>query len=98
MASFEEIDKARKLLELPDAASIREIEEAYRKMAFRYHPDVQDGDQRYNEIMKELNYAYKLLRDYCAQYRYSFGEEDVKRTYPEESFRRQYVDGWFQGP
>ena len=52
MASFEEIDEARKLLELPEAASMSEIKEAYRQKALLYHPDVQGGDQLYDEMMK----------------------------------------------
>ena len=39
MANFEEIDKARRLLGLGDRATLKEIKQAYRKMAFRYHPD-----------------------------------------------------------
>ena len=39
MANFEEIDKARKLLGLGEAATLKQIKQAYRQMAFRYHPD-----------------------------------------------------------
>ena len=39
MASFEEIDGARRLLGLEEAATLKEIKQAYRRMAFRYHPD-----------------------------------------------------------
>ena len=98
MASFEEIDKARKLLELPEAASMSEIKEAYRQKALLYHPDVQGGGQPYDEMMKEINRAYRLLKDYCEHYRYTFSEEDVNRAYPVESYRKRYVNGWFQGP
>ena len=52
----------------------------------------------YDEMMKEINRAYRLLKDYCEHYRYTFSEEDVNRAYPGESYRRRYVNGWFQGP
>jgi DnaJ-class molecular chaperone len=39
VATSEEIDKARKLLGLRDRATLEEIKQVYRKMAFRYHPD-----------------------------------------------------------
>ena len=39
MASFEEIDGARRLLGLEEAATLKEIKQAYRRMAFRYHLD-----------------------------------------------------------
>lgn len=98
MASFEEIDKARRLFGLQEFASLEEIKQAYRKKAFLYHPDknsskgVQD-----DEMMKSLNQAHKLLTEYCSRYKYSFKEEDVHRTYPDDAYVRRYVYGWFDG-
>ena len=43
MASFEEIDKARKLLGLGEVANLSEIKTAYRRLAHRYHPDLGGG-------------------------------------------------------
>jgi hypothetical protein len=48
--------------------------------------------------MKKLNRAYKLLLDYCTDYKYSFREEAVARTYPYEEYLRRFRDGWFDGP
>ncbi len=39
MAKFEEIDEARRLFGLGEAATLKEIKQVYRKMAFRHHPD-----------------------------------------------------------
>ena len=39
MALFFEINEARKVLELEEAASEREIEAAYQRMALKCHPD-----------------------------------------------------------
>jgi len=98
MATFEEIDEARRLLGLSEAASMKEIKQAYRRMAFRYHPDRSKTDAQDTDRMKRLNWAYKLLTDYCACYRYSFRREDVARAYPEEEYLRKYTYGWFDGP
>ena len=98
MANFEEIDRARKLLNLGDAATLKELKKAYRRMAFQHHPDRGKKVQKEGEeVMKKLNWAYKLLMEYCANYSYSFKEEDVARTYPYDEYRRRYYHGWFDG-
>jgi len=63
MANFDEIDEARRLLGLGDAVTSKEIKSAYRKMAFRHHPDKHTGanSSEDEEVMKRLNWAYKLL-------------------------------------
>lgn len=97
MAKFEEIDKARKLLGLRDRATLEEIKQAYRKMAFRYHPDGKAQAYEDGDMMKQLNWAYELLLDYVDKYSYSFTEEDVIKCYPDEELLRRFRDGWFDG-
>jgi len=99
MTSFEEIDEVRRLLGIGEAATLKEIKSAYRRMAFRHHPDTSsDGtDAQSEETMKKLNWAYKLLIEYCSHYKYSFTEEDVARTYPHDEYLRKYYHGWFEG-
>ena len=98
MANFEEINEARGLLGLGEASTLKEIKQAYRRMAFRHHPDRGEGDPEREERMKKLNWAYKLLMEYCAHYKYTFREEDIARAYPEEEYLRRYAYGWFDGP
>ena len=86
MADFKEIDEARRLLELGDAATLREIRSAYKRLAQRHHPDKHGGGADDAEVMKRLNSAYKLLTAYCDEYRYSFREEDNAKTYPHEEY------------
>ena len=99
MANFDEIDEARRLLGLAEAATLKEIRQAYRKKAFRHHPDRGSGgdNAQSEEMMKKLNWAYKLLTEYCTRYKYSFREEDVARTYPSDEYLRKYYYGWFEG-
>jgi len=98
MANFEEIDKARRLLGLAEFASLKEIKQAYRKKAFLYHPDKsRSQDAEAEGVMKRLNQAYKLLREYVAQYKYCFTEQDVRRAYPDDDYLKRYVYGWFEG-
>ena len=97
VANFDEIDRARRLLELGEAATLRDIKQAYRQKAFQHHPDTAKAEQQGEETMKELNWAYRLLMEYCDSYSYSFKEEDVARTYPHHEYLRKYYYGWFEG-
>jgi DnaJ-class molecular chaperone len=40
-----------------------EIKKAYRKLAKKFHPDVNVGDNLFEEIFKELYNAYEILSD-----------------------------------
>ena len=96
MANFAEIDEARKVLGLSESATLKEIKRAYRTLAHRHHPDKRSGDESSeDEIIKKFNWAYKLLMDYCSEYKYSFREEDVARTYPYEEYMRNWRKNWF---
>jgi len=68
-------------------------------MASRHHPDKHSGDAHAEseEMMKRLNWAYKLLMEFCRDYKYTFGEEDVARTYSHDEYLRKYYHGWFDG-
>ena len=94
--NFNEIDEARRLLGLGEAVTLKEIKTAYRKLAHHHHPDKNDSaNEKSNEMMKRLNRAYKVLMDYCNEYRYSFRQEDVARVYPEEEDFKTWRDKWF---
>ena len=96
MANLNDIEEARKLLGLGEAATLKEIKRAYRTLAHSYHPDKNGNIAGESiEIMKRLNWAYKLLIDYCESYKYSFTEEDVARTYPDEEYLRTFKDRWY---
>jgi DnaJ-class molecular chaperone len=97
MAKFEEIDEARRLLGLGESATLKELEQAYRRKAFRYHPDRNSGgnSSEQEEMMKKLNRAYELLTDYCTSYKYPFSKEEVARTYPYDEYLKNYYNNWF---
>src|SRR5687767_3143509 len=44
-------------------ASEKEIKQAYRKLARKYHPDVNPGDKKAEAQFKEINEAYEVLGD-----------------------------------
>lgn len=42
-------------------AGLKEIKIAFKRLAFQYHPDKNDGDKGAEEKFKEINEAYKVL-------------------------------------
>jgi len=95
MANYLEIDEARRILGLAEAATLSETKRAYRRLARLHHPDHCSEDSQNQEAMKQLNWAHKVLEDYFRDYKYSFRQEDVARTYPYEEYLRGWHDNWF---
>lgn len=52
-----------KLLGVGRNASRKEITKAYRKLARKYHPDLNPGDKEAEERFKEINEAHEVLSD-----------------------------------
>ena len=52
-----------KVLGVSKSASAEDIKKAFRKLARRYHPDVNPGDKKSEEKFKEINEAYEVLSD-----------------------------------
>ena len=97
---FKDIDKARRILGLDEEATLYEIKCAYRKLATEYHPDrCADGKKKEcEEMFKKITHANEILMSYCAGYRYSFKEKDVKVNAMNEEFYehlKRFYDGWW---
>ena len=52
-----------KLLGLEKTANQGQIKHAYRKLAMKYHPDKNPGDEEAADKFKELSTAYAVLSD-----------------------------------
>src|SRR3989440_5046999 len=52
-----------KVLGVSKNASADEIKRTFRKLARKYHPDVNPGDKKAEEKFKEINEAYEVLSD-----------------------------------
>ncbi|MDD6483366.1 MAG: molecular chaperone DnaJ [Clostridiales bacterium] len=58
------------VLGVSKGASDAEIKKAYRKVAKKYHPDLNPGDKEAEEKFKEVNEAYSVLSDADKKARY----------------------------
>ncbi|MBQ9359306.1 MAG: DnaJ domain-containing protein [Abditibacteriota bacterium] len=58
------------VLGVDKSASLKDIKSAYRKLARKYHPDVNPNDKQAEEKFKEISEAYEVLSD-----------EDKRRKY-----------------
>jgi molecular chaperone DnaJ len=76
------------LLGVPRKAPQKEIRQAYRRLARKYHPDLNPGDKSAEEKFKQIQEAYDVLSDTKKRQMYDqFGFEAERRgpTAPEDS-------------
>ncbi|MGD8326085.1 MAG: J domain-containing protein [Sphingomonadales bacterium] len=56
-------EEALDVLGLPGTATPDEIKRAYRKLAKRYHPDINPGDPEATKMFHDVRAAYDLLKE-----------------------------------
>lgn len=71
------------LLEVAHGATLDEIKASYRKLAFKYHPDLNPGDARAAQRFTRLNEAYVLLKKNLES------DPSGKRSYNAETIRQE---------
>src|SRR5437588_4310726 len=59
-----------KALGVARGAGADDIKKAFRKLARKYHPDVNPGDKKAEEKFKEINEAYEVLSDPDKRHKY----------------------------
>jgi molecular chaperone DnaJ len=70
------------VLSVSKNASDSEIKKAFRKMARKYHPDVNPGDKTAEQRFKEINEAYEVLSDPKKRQQYDqFGHAAFDQSY-----------------
>ncbi len=70
-------DDPYKTLGVKKEASAEQIRSAYRKLAKKYHPDLNPGNKEAEEKFKTISGAYDLLSDADKRARYDRGEIDA---------------------
>lgn len=77
-----------KILGIKKSASEDEVRAAYRKLARKYHPDVNPGDAAAESQFKEVAAAYEVLSDKDKRKAYDeFGEDSLKGGFDPDKAR-----------
>ena len=76
---LEEFEKAVDTLGILTKMNQKGLKKQYLKLSKKYHPDVEGGCP---EKFKEINEAYKLLKLYMDNYRFSFEKEEFLDQFP----------------
>ena len=65
------------LLGIDRRASLTDIKRAYRRLARKYHPDINPGDRAAEAFFRRIVIAYETLSDPDRRRRYDIGDENV---------------------
>jgi DnaJ-class molecular chaperone len=80
-------------LEVKKDASQEAIQKAYRRLAKKFHPDLNPGNKQAEERFKEISLAYDLLGDPDKRARFDRGEIDASGAErPRQRFYRDFAD------
>ena len=76
------------------SATDKEIKDAFKKLARKFHPDLHPGDKNAEARFKEISAANDLLKDKEKRRRFDAGEIDASGAErPQERFYRDFADG-----
>jgi curved DNA-binding protein len=78
------------ILGVPRTAPPEEIRKAYRRLAKKYHPDMNPGDRKAEEKFKEITAAHEVLSDAKRRKLYDEFGPDALRTGFDEKAAEQY--------
>ena len=71
-------------------ATADEIKKAYRTLAFKYHPDRNQGNAEAEEKFKQISAAYDVLGDESKRRNYDLGGYSAENAYSNSSTQQQY--------
>ena len=82
------------ILGVPKNATADEIKKAYRTLAFKYHPDRNQGNAAAEEKFKQISAAYDVLGDEAKRRQYDMGYStdsySTAGSQSQQQYQRQY--------
>lgn len=88
-----------KILEVSENADILKIKKQYRKLAMKYHPDRNVGDERAAKKFREITEAYEVLsnEEKRKEYDYKIENENnhTKKKNDKENSKNKYSENNF---
>lgn len=83
------------ILGVPKTATADEIKKAYRTLAFKYHPDRNQGNAAAEEKFKQISAAYDVLGDEAKRRQYDMGSYSESAysnagSQSQQQYQRQY--------
>ena len=88
-----------KILEVSENADILKIKKQYRKLAMKYHPDRNAGDERAAKKFREITEAYEVLSNGEKRKEYDYKRENennhTKKKNDKENFKNKYSENNF---
>lgn len=85
------------ILGVPKTATEKEIKSAYRKLARKYHPDLNPNDKDAEQKFKEINEANEVLSDPESRKKYDKYGENWKHGEEQEKAQQQWQQQQQQG-
>jgi DnaJ-class molecular chaperone len=86
--TLEELEWAKKILDISIPMSLSQIERNYKKLAKNVHPDVSGAETASKTA--DLNRAIAIVREYCMDYQFDFSEEQFYFQFPEERIQKMF--------
>lgn len=77
-------------LEVDHTATEEEIKTAYKKMAKKFHPDL-NKDEDAPKMMKKITFAYEILSDPAKKAEYEYEQREKRRVAQKEKAKSNLV-------
>ena len=87
MKTYQKISEARRVLGIPEQATLTEIKTKYRKLIKKWHPDInRENKDKCDKMTKKIIHSYAIIFGYCKEYKISFSQEEVQKYLTEEEW------------
>jgi len=87
MGKYEEITNARKILDIDEFETLKNIKKKFKELIKKYHPDTCKTDKNIcRKKSEQIINSYKIIINYCDNYRFSFEKDEIEKYLSQEEF------------